>query len=123
MPLVDDVIAQVIALYKDTFPSRPISFYLTGSYADGTANDLSDIDLIAATVGWTPDDRDLAQERAIFSLLPTSPRVDVALIAERTLPASHVGVNVKLSSRHISGEDIRHRLDLPPLGQYSTADM
>ncbi|MBV9280344.1 MAG: nucleotidyltransferase domain-containing protein [Chloroflexi bacterium] len=115
---VDDVIARVVTTYREAFPGRAIGCYLIGSYADGTANDLSDVDLIMVCAGWTPDEEDRERERSIRLSLPTSVRVDVSLIPEGDLPASHVGVNVKLASLHLDGEDIRERLALPPLDAY-----
>jgi hypothetical protein len=116
--VIDEVIGQVVARYWDAFAGRQLSCYLIGSYADGTANRLSDIDLVMVAVGWKPAEADRGREQAMRAALPADPRVDVALIAEAELAASRVGVNVKLGSVLIEGEDVRGRLALPPLPVY-----
>lgn len=116
--MVDEVIGRVVALYREAFAGRRLSCYLIGSYADGTANRLSDVDLVMVAVGWTPTGDDRQREQAIRVASPPGVRMDVALIAEEELAASRVGVNVKLRSVLIEGEDVRGRLALPPLPVY-----
>lgn len=43
---VDAVLRGLIGIYETVFPGRIYSYYLLGSYADGSATAISDIDLM-----------------------------------------------------------------------------
>jgi len=42
---IDDIIRGLIGIFEAAFPDRIRAYYLAGSYADGSAVPLSDIDI------------------------------------------------------------------------------
>jgi predicted nucleotidyltransferase len=44
-PRIDEIVQGIIGLFEIAFPGRIRGCYLVGSYADGTAVPLSDIDI------------------------------------------------------------------------------
>jgi len=116
---VDGIVHDIITAYESAFPRGGLAYYLIGSWAEGESNALSDIDV---AIMWTcahfvDDDRVRSQQ--ILASLASPIRLDAGMIAERDVPASLIGVNLKLSSMHLSGPDIRVRLPLPPLETYT----
>jgi hypothetical protein len=118
VPGVEAVLANLVTRYQSAFGGRSMSFYLIGSYADGSANDLSDIDLVAVCHGWVPGEADRAIQEGIHRAVGSPVRIDVGLIADEGLAASAVGVNVKLAGVLLAGDDIRAGIALPKLEVY-----
>ncbi len=116
---IDSILRHLIAAYEGAFAECELSYYLIGSWAEGEANALSNIDV---AIVWTPaeltEDHRAHAER-ILARLASPIRLDVGMMVEHDVPASPIGVNLKLSSTHLSGPDIRERLPLPPLEQYT----
>lgn len=115
---VDDALRGLIAACNSAFPDHGLSYYLIGSWAEGESNALSDIDVVIVWTRGAPTEDDRRRgERIVAGLAPPT-RIDAFMVAEAEVPASLVGVNVKLSSKHLSGPDIRARLPLPALDVY-----
>lgn len=116
---VDEIIASIVRGYEAALPNRALGFYLGGSWADGTAIDLSDIDL-CILYETTPDDEE-ERQRAIdvWSSLSSPIRLDVIMRAIDLLPArpSEI-VSLKTASRLMYGRDVRDRLRWPPVDAY-----
>lgn len=47
---VDGMLAKLITTYESTFPHAGLSYYLTGSWAEGESNAWSDVDVV---IVWT----------------------------------------------------------------------
>ncbi len=115
---IDRLVRGIVTVYEASFPGRVRSYYLLGSYADGGAVPISDIDLLVLFAG-ARDERErdqglwLAEGCALLS--PT--RLDLMLCDEATL-ASEV-VLLRQGGRLIYGTDTRAELPLPPLAIYT----
>ncbi|GAC1639502.1 MAG: hypothetical protein NVS4B2_28970 [Chloroflexota bacterium] len=115
---VDEVVRRFVEAYGDVFPGQGVSYYLIGSWIDGMTNHLSDIDLIVVRHSGDPSDADRQSAERICRSLQSPIRLDVAVLTERDLPGSHIGVNLKLDSLLLAGEDVRDRLPLPSMEDY-----
>lgn len=117
-PDVDDTLQGLITACNAAFPGHGLSYYLIGSWAEDESNQISDVDVVVVWTHGTPTKADLARGERIVASLSPPVRLDAFMTAESDVPASLIGVNVKLSSSHLSGPDIRARLPLPPLETY-----
>lgn len=118
-PTLDGILQHLIAAFESAFPGRRLGYYLIGSWAEGETNALSDIDVAVVWTRDAPTEGDRARGEAVLASLASGIRLDVAMLAESEVPSSLIGVNLKLSSRLIHGVDIRDRLPLPPLADYT----
>jgi len=118
-PEVDPILHDMITAYESAFPHGGLAYYLIGSWAEGESNALSDIDVAIVWTRAEPAVDDRVRGERIRASLGSPFRLDAAMIAERGVPASLIGVNLKLSSTYLSGPDIRERLALPPLETYT----
>ncbi len=122
---VDSILREAIGAFLAAFPSRIRSAYLVGSYADGSAVALSDIDL---RVVFAADFLDVDEEQRFrvvrqycrdLSSIP----LDCPPLSEQRLlndPAwSHEAISIKCASQHLYGEDLRPLLALPDLEIYT----
>jgi predicted nucleotidyltransferase len=121
---VDDIIRGVVGIYEAVFPARVRGYYLTGSRADGSAAALSDIDLYVVFKGEFAGPEEEATARRLNNVLYTSRlspiRLDVPARGERGLsPLDRLAL--KTASRFLYGEDIRDRLALPAIADYTRA--
>lgn len=116
---VDAVLRDVVAAYERAFPGRVRGYYALGSFADATAIATSDLDITIVF-----KDSASADERASAQLLGAdcarrSPiELDVEIEDERTL-AHGASPTFKLGSALITGEDIRDRLPLVSLTEWT----
>jgi hypothetical protein len=114
----DHMLQAIIGRYEHVFPGAIRAYYLIGSYADASTVSISDIDLIIVfAVPLTSDQ--LAQAHVLVQqCAQMSPiRLDMGLTLEHELSNSEL-VLLKLGSRCIYGDDVRHQLQLPPLARY-----
>jgi hypothetical protein len=115
---IDDLLRRLIGVFELALPQRMRGYFLLGSYADGTAVDLSDLDLLLVFSGQMT-----AGERATAAQLSTqcaqlSPlRLDLTARGEAELAGETV--LLKLGSMLLYGADIRASLALPPLDEYT----
>jgi hypothetical protein len=122
---VDAILRGAVGIFLAAFPGRIRAAYLVGSYADGSAVDLSDIDLRVIFDGdyLDPDEeqRFLAVRQYCLDLSPIP--LDCPPLSERRLlhdPGwSHEALGLKCASLHLYGEDLREQLSLPDLGVYT----
>jgi len=118
-PEVDGIIASIVRAYEDGLPGLALAYYVTGSWADGTAVGLSDIDF-GILFESTPDDQEV-RERGIeiWSSLASPIHLDVVMRAIDTLPSrpSEI-VSLKMASQLMYGIDVRDRLPWPSLDAY-----
>src|SRR4030095_12717725 len=115
---VDEVLRHVVGAFEATFEGRVRSYYLTGSFTDGTARPFSDVDLSVIFRGSLP----AAEEEAALALARAcavvSPReLDVAALGE-PIPHPLRVTGIKLGSRLLYGEEVRETIPLPPLEEY-----
>jgi len=126
----DRMLQGIIGLCELAFPDRIHSYYLTGSYADGSAVPASDIDMY---VLFKDDFRSRYEERQAWQIdtnceLLLSKRLDIVpWSAARVI---HYGITevkqvslFKIGSVFLYGTDIREEIVLPPLEQYVRAAM
>jgi hypothetical protein len=104
---VDRILQGVIALFELTLPSRVRSYYLEGSYAEGTATVASDIDLYVVL-----KEPLSAEETRVFwavarscHLLSSIPLDVFPLVEQEVLRSGSLGL--KYASQILFGEDIR----------------
>jgi len=104
---VDDLLRGVVGLVEAAFPRRVRAYYLTGSYADATAVEASDLDLTVVFRG-----RFLAGEEARFRELRAHCQalcpVELGLhpSSEELLPQDDV-LHLTTVARLVHGEDVR----------------
>ena len=102
-------------LFELSFPGRVSGYYLLGSHAEQSAVGSSDLDLELIFRGeLAPDEGERAEELAQSCTLLCASELDIEVKDERQL-AGGVWPNFKLSAKLIYGEDIRERLPLLPL--------
>src|SRR5438128_8672389 len=104
---VDRILQGVIALLELTLPSHVRSYYLEGSYAEGTATAASDIDLYVIL-----KEPLSAEETRVFwavarscHLLSSIPLDVFPLVEQEVLQTGSLGL--KYASQVLFGEDIR----------------
>jgi predicted nucleotidyltransferase len=116
---VDEILRGIVGLFETVFPDRVRGYYLLGSFMEGTARPVSDIDLcILFKNGFTDADEERTADRIVEHCARISPvELDVSPLSE-AIPFPLRAVNVKLASRVIYGEDIRDRMPLPPMDAY-----
>jgi hypothetical protein len=117
---VDAVLRGVIGVFEQVFPERVRGYYLTGSYADGSAMPSSDIDLTILYHGRTLGEQDeRAADRLAASCALICPiELDVAALAQE-IPYPLRAVSLKLDSRLLFGEDARPAVSLPSREAYA----
>ena len=115
-----DVAARaVIAAYTRAYPGRVRGYFALGSFADASAVATSDLDITVVFKGAIS-----AEERVSAGLLASdcarqcSIELDIELADEQTL-ARGASPNFKLGSALIAGEDIRERLPLLSLTDWT----
>lgn len=101
-----------VAAIEDALPGRLRACYVIGSYADGTAVPLSDLDLVVLLKGKLTSDDKRQVGRIERALAPHCPaRLDLTLSGEDD-PTWEKGY-VKRASLLLNGEDVRLRVPLP----------
>lgn len=116
---VDDLLRGVVGLVEAAFPRRVRAYYLTGSYADATAVEASDLDLTVVFRG-----RFLAGEAARFRELRVHCQalcpVELGLhpSSEELLPQDDV-LHLTTVARLVHGEDVRGGLTVPDVAEYT----
>jgi predicted nucleotidyltransferase len=113
----DETLAGVVGILNLLFPNRILATYVNGSYADGTPVRGSDLDVtVVFRGGIEPEEReqvwDLADNISLFSPI----RVDLEGVGEDAALSS--GYALKLGGMLMSGEDIKSRIQLPPVEEY-----
>jgi hypothetical protein len=102
---------EAIASYGRSFPVGGASWYLTGSHADGSAIDLSDVDLLCLSDPLPPQLYNWA--RSIQE--PYNANVDIVMLHPASLNSvlNANAIPMINAARHMAGPDVRDML--PPL--------
>lgn len=116
-PQIDQILRGVIGLVELLFPERVRSYYVTGSYADGTAVPTSDLDVMIVLKNNATHDEldkifDIADQISLLSPL----FLDLEGIGEDQL--SSKGHFLKFASLFIYGDDIRDAIQTPDIDDY-----
>ena len=125
MDSVDSFLDQVIAGFEASFPRQVRSYYLLGSYAEGSAVPLlSDIDLFIIFKSRCAGSLAEAAQQLAQTWAARSPvRLDVTIRGEAELDRLHSVLqhSLKSGSRVLHGEDLRPRLPEIPLQAFRWA--
>lgn len=115
---IDRILRGIVTLFEASLPRRMRGYYLLGSYADGTAVAISDIDLIALARGALDDgERALAARLAEGCALLSPTRLDITICDEASIGGE--AVLLRFDGRLLYGADTRASLALPPLDIYT----
>lgn len=117
----DEVIRTVVESFTHHFPDRIRAVYLIGSYADGTAVALSDLDLIVVFQDHLRDDeKKRAAEVADLCAANSPIRLDITPRAENEIETMYavIRVGLKHGSVLVYGQDIRDQMTLPSIEEY-----
>lgn len=111
---VDDMLRGIIGIFEMMFPDRIHTYYIEGSYANGTEVTASDLDLTIVFKDSFHDDleRDIAIQFGSYCTAVSGVELDIDLVDDGQLAAG-VYPSLKMGSRCIYGED--RRADLPLL--------
>lgn len=109
----------VVEAFGGAFPGRVRAYYVSGSRADGSAVRTSDIDLtVVFETTTTPDEERRAAVLSERLGSESSVELDIEVTDEervfRNAPPWLV-----LGSRHIAGEDVRDRMRLTPIEEWT----
>lgn len=123
IPSIDSTLLATVSAFEQAFPKRVRAYYLIGSYVEGTAVPLSDIDcfIIFADQFATAQEQVLAEQvgQQCAELSPV--RLDIGAYPENGLEQLHpvLRVALKLGSKIVYGVDIRQAIPLPALPEYT----
>lgn len=116
-PQVEVILQGIIGIAELVFPDRVRSYYLTGSYADDTAVSTSDLDLLLIfKESITEDERNAVWNLSDHTSLVAPLFLDLEGVGEDQI--AQKGVQLKLASQFIYGEDIRPHVQLPSMDGY-----
>lgn len=112
---VDAFLRRLVGAVDRAVPGRVRGYYLIGSYADGSAVSVSDLDLVVLLKGHgeAADSGAGAVWHLGEALAPACPaRLDLTVSGEAD--ATWEKQHVKFAGRLVAGEDVRDRITLPP---------
>jgi hypothetical protein len=118
---IDAILEDIVGQFEKNLPNGMVGYYLIGSYADGSAVNLSDLDLyVVLRDSMTPAQETAAYEIARQQAEKNVIRLDFVLRRQAALTddQSVLRVAFKNGSLLIYGQDIRDRLPLPSIEQY-----
>jgi hypothetical protein len=117
---IKQTLDQVIHSFEASFPGRIRGYYLHGSLADDTAVATSDIDVTILFKGRFHSDTEKATANALIVHLAgdSAVELDAELNDEDTLFAS-ADPAFKLGSRLLYGDDVRERMSLMPIADWT----
>jgi nucleotidyltransferase-like protein len=118
--MVDAGLHRVVNRLEQDFPRRVVGYYLRGSFADGTANDLSDVDLAVVTKEVADS---LSVSRAIQWVAPSWPTFETVALSVSQLNDRNIAdllVGIKWGSQLLHGEEVRERI-IPQEHDYTRA--
>ncbi len=116
--IVDASLLRVVQRLKERFGEGIRSYYLTGSYADGTAVKFSDVDLVVVAKNLT-DSPDI--QRGINLSAPSWPVFEKTVISTYQLTDPLFGqilVHLKGTGKLLYGDSIMDQITLPPIEEY-----
>ena len=108
---IDSILEEIVSRFEAEFPGRVCSYYVLGSYADGTALASSDLDM--AVVFRETFLSETERTRAARLLPATIDAVEIDLdVTDEASLIEQVDPGFKFSSRLVFGEEIREQLPL-----------
>jgi predicted nucleotidyltransferase len=120
----DRILSVVIGIWESVFPNRIRAYYLFGSYAAGTADSTSDLDLavLFKQEFQSSQETDQAQRLCEYlEALQPAPFVDMFYVSEGSVQQSDrvsVALLLKRSSVLLYGEDTRQYITAEPDERY-----
>lgn len=115
---IDRLIDAVVNLVELVFPGRVRAYYLTGSYAEGTAVPHSDLDMIIIFKGaYQPGEADRLRELRHLASQLAPMRLDLTPKCEAEL-LTKGATGLKLGGNFVAGEDILAQIPFEPIAQY-----
>ena len=115
---VNRLLDGVVGLVELMLPERVRAYYLTGSYAEGTAVSHSDLDMVIIFKGeCEPGEADRLRELRHLASQLAPMRLDLTPKCEADLLANGA-TGLKLSGKFVAGEDILAQIPFEPIGQY-----
>jgi hypothetical protein len=122
---IDTTLLAIVRAFEVAFPDRVRAHFLIGSYVEGTAVPLSDIDcfVIFADQFATPQEQAFAEKVGQQCAEASPVRLDIGAYPENALEQLHpvLRVALKLGSNLIYGVDIRQAIPLPPFPDYTAS--
>lgn len=119
---VDEIIRGIVGRYESAFPNRVRGYYLLGSWADGDAGPLSDIDMCVLFRGAFAEGEEERAAEVAHSCAHLSPlRLDLGAAGELRFPTTRV--SLKTDGLLVYGEDSRDSIPWPPLDAYTRQAM
>ena len=136
-PAVDRIVRGYVGVFETAFPGAVRSYYLTGSYAEGTPAPTSDVDVVVVfRDGAAPvaqGRRDALWLEKHCNLLSPIPVGAGRYVEADVLDFAHFGrswpaydgigrrVTLKLASHLLHGDDLRDRIPLPSVEWWARA--
>ncbi|HEX2184718.1 MAG TPA: nucleotidyltransferase domain-containing protein [Chloroflexota bacterium] len=118
---VDAILRGVVGVFEAAYPGRVRAYYLTGSFADGTAVATSDLDLQLVFEGALGAAEEGTARRLFQACAQMSPvGIDAVAVDEARL-ADFASPDLMLGGRLVYGTDIRDRLTLVPIALWARA--
>jgi hypothetical protein len=122
IPPIDATLLAIVRAFEHAFPNRIRAYYLIGSYVEGTAVPLSDIDcfVIFADQFATQQEEASAEKIGEQCAAVSAVRLDIGAYPEHALAELDpvIRTALKLGSAHLYGVDIRPTMILPPTTEY-----
>lgn len=112
------VLRATIGIFELAFPGQIRACYIEGSYADQSAVFTSDIDLVIVLNGDASSEQERAEALAQHCCVLSAVELDIGIADENKL-ATGVPPYFKLGSILIYGEEVRDRLPLVSLSQWT----
>ena len=119
-PAVAAILHRLVNTLERDYPKRVVAYYLRGSYADGSAIDLSDVDLVVVVEDLNDT---FAVSRSIGFASPSWPVVETVTLAISQLNDPSLAdllVTLKWGSELLYGRDVRDSI-LPQWPDYARA--
>ncbi|GHO64734.1 hypothetical protein KSC_036260 [Ktedonobacter sp. SOSP1-52] len=121
---IDQALQQLVERYESSFPERIAAYYLTGSYADESDVQTSDVDLdiIFRERFRNTEERQLAEQlRDAFTTRAKRRQLefDISLTEEETFRTTGIEPNLKLAGQILFGEDICARYPLLSIEEWA----
>ncbi|HET8627481.1 MAG TPA: nucleotidyltransferase domain-containing protein [Thermomicrobiales bacterium] len=115
----DGAIRRVVAAFEAAFPGRVRGYYVEGSHADRTPVAASDLDLAVVFRGAVGEDERSAAAALARECAARDPvELDAGVLGEADLARGATPM-FKLAGRCVHGEDIRDRVPLMPLADWT----
>ena len=116
--VIDRALQGLVTVFEASFPGRVRGYYLLGSYADGVAVAISDIDLLPLFAeAMTEGERERAERLVEGCALLCPTRLDIVVRDEATI--SREVTLIRYGGLLLYGSDTRAALALPPLPAYT----